>query len=60
VEIAGQSYSKLTADMTMYGQTITQNYMFRKIDDRMAGFITTSTTDTAAELEILMQGFTKF
>ena len=58
--IAGQKYRKLTTDVEAYGQAMIQDYIFRKLDDRMVGFIITYTEETRSEMEKLINSFTTF
>jgi len=60
VEIAGSTYSQITASGNISGYTLIQKYMFRKIDNRMVGFIATTTSDEEATLDTLMAGFSPF
>ena len=60
IEIAGQTYQKLTAKGQTGGSNIIQDYIFRKVNNRMIGFITTYTADTVGELDTLMNCFVKY
>jgi hypothetical protein len=57
VEIAGYDYKQMTASLPSLN--VFQNYIFRKQDGRMIGFITTYLSDTKQELDRLMGGFSK-
>jgi hypothetical protein len=57
VDLAGYNYKQLSASLP--SSNIIQNYIFRKQGNRMIGFITTYSSDTKQELEILMNGFSK-
>jgi len=59
VTIAGESYLKMAARLEAYGQVMHQDYIFRKLDDRMICFIVTYTEDTVREMETLMSGFSR-
>jgi len=60
IEIAGENYQKMDSIVSMYGQSMKQSYILRKIDNRVVGFVTTSTFETEEELNGLLRNFTKF
>ena len=60
VEVAGQTYKKSSCTVTLNGQTLHQSYIFRKIGDRMVGFITACSEDKLDELDALMRAFEPF
>jgi hypothetical protein len=57
VEIAGQEYKQMSASLPSWN--IFQDYIFRKQGNRMVGFITTYSSDTKEEMELLLDGFSK-
>ena len=59
-EVAGQSYQQISSSTESFGAFLIQSYLLRKIDDRIVGFITTSTPDTEDELNVLMKAFKKY
>jgi len=60
VNIAGKEYKKLTVSANANGVDIMQNYIIRKADNRMVGFITTYTDDNTEALDELMSGFSAY
>ena len=60
IELLGQSYQQLISTHEMNGRALSQKYMLRLIDDRVVGFIATSTPDTEDELDTLIQAFTNY
>jgi len=60
VEIAGQTYQQLGSSLDMFGTTLLQRYMTRKIDDRMVSFIASATPDKEEALSALMGAFKKY
>ena len=60
VEIAGKAYEQMTASTSAYGVDMVQQYMMRKIDNRMVGVVTTCTPDTEDILNTLMEGFSAY
>jgi len=57
-EFLGQSYKQMTFQID--DLNVFQDYIFRKIGNRMVGLIITYSPDTLDELDILMKGFSKF
>ena len=60
VNIAGREYKKLTAYANANGVDIMQDYIIRKSDNRIVGFITTYTEDNTEALDKLMNGFSAY
>ena len=60
VEIAGCDYEQMTVSVSANGVDLLQQYILRKIDDRMVGFITTTTYGEEDALNTLMEGFSKY
>ena len=60
VEIAGCNYEQMTVSVSVNGVDILQQYVLRKIDDRMVGFLTTTTHGEEDVLSTLMEGFSKY
>jgi hypothetical protein len=54
---AGKSYQKLSAVTTAYDMEMLQEYLVRKIDNRIVCITITYTADTAKEMNTLMAGF---
>ena len=59
-EIAGQTYKKLIFNVDLAGMKLMQNYLARKVNDRMVVFTVTYTAETKDEIETLMKSFTKY
>jgi len=57
VVIAGETYSKLVTELSAHGQTMYQDYIFRRLGDRMIGFIVTFTAETREDMKALMSNF---
>lgn len=60
VEIAGATYTKLSADIESYGIVLTQDYYFRKVGDRMMCMCITWMEGMEAERDAIMNGFAAY
>jgi len=58
--LAGEKYKKLVAEANLSGQSMIQEYIFRKLDDRMIGFVFTYTPETEDEVKLLLKAFSPF
>ena len=59
-EIAGQTYTKLTASLEMLGTSMVQYYYVRKQDDRIVAIIVTSEPGGEADVKTLLSGFAAY
>ena len=60
VEIAGSTYTKLSADIESYGIVLTQDYYFRKVGGRMMCLCLTWMEGMEAERDAIMNGFAAY
>jgi len=59
-QFVGETYAKVSALMNTMGMEVKQDYLFRKLDNRIVGVILTYTSDKAAEKDDLMKAFTSY
>jgi len=57
VELAGQRWHKLSSVSTTYGMELFQDYLLRKVGDRIVSVVVTWSEGTADEMHELLEGF---
>ncbi len=58
MSIAGEDYTAYSSVLSVSGMELKQDYIMRKMDDRLAYFVLTYTEDSSAEANTLMESFT--
>ena len=58
--VAGEEYQNYSGSVELYGVTVKQDYIFRKLENRIIGIIITYTDDVTGEVDNFLSGIAAY